>query len=194
MEIVEVVGRGVEIADLDGRAHVVVQRDALQFDRQGGHRGRHVLERVARLGPAALPRISQRPPQRCVVLVADAGLGQILERVVRPVHHHFGDRAQHQRRHAFGRLALVAERHVEHALGFRIHAARNVKARQREPRRQALLRRRRGGEIDEMRFVREIGALAIGAPGLRVENPRLQPRAVHQGLYRGSTRSGLRGG
>ena len=146
MEIVEVVGRGVEIADLDGGAHVVAQRDALQLDRQGGHRGRHGLERVARLGPAALPRISQRPPQRRVVLVADAGLGQILERVVGPVHHHFGDRAQHQRGHALGRLALVAERHVEHALGFRIHAARDVKARQLEPRRQALVRRRRGGD------------------------------------------------
>jgi len=69
----------------------------------------------------------------------------------------------HQRGDAFGRLALVAERHVEYALGFRIHAAGDVKARQLEPRRQALVRRRRGGEIDEMRFVREIGALAIGA-------------------------------
>ena len=102
LEIVEVVGGGVEIADLDGRAHVVLERDALQLDRQGRHRRRHGLERVARLGPAALLRISERPPQRRVVLVADAGLGEILERVVGPVHHHFGDGAQHQRGSAFG--------------------------------------------------------------------------------------------
>ena len=64
-------GGAGEIADLDRGAHLLLERDALQLDRQRGDRRLDGLEAVARLRPFALARIGERPPQRRIVLVAD---------------------------------------------------------------------------------------------------------------------------
>ena len=83
------------------------------------------------------------------MLVADGGIGEILERIVGPVHHHLGDGAQHAGRNVLRRRMVLGQRHVEHALGFRIHVAGEIEAREIEPRRQALAFRRGGGGGDQ---------------------------------------------
>ena len=139
LEIVELDRGGGEIADLDGRAHFFLERDALQLDRQRRHRGIGALEAVARLRPFALLGVSQRPPQRRIVLIADRRIGEILERVIGPVHHDLGHRAQHRRDALLRGRALVGERDVEHALGLGIHVAGDIEAGEIKPRRQALV-------------------------------------------------------
>ena len=82
--------------------------------------------------PLALPRIGQRAPERRVVLVADSGLAQILERRVGAAEHDIGDRRSTMRGRRPRRSALVGERDVEHALGLGIHVAREIEAREIE--------------------------------------------------------------
>ena len=54
----------------------------LQLDRQRAHRHPDIAEAFAGVGPPALPRMGQRPPERRVVLVADERIGEILERLL----------------------------------------------------------------------------------------------------------------
>ena len=188
LEIVELDRGGGEIADLDGRAHFFLERDALQLDRQRRHRGVGALEAVARLSPFALLGVSQRPPQRRIVLIADRRIGEILQRVVGPVHHDLGHRAQHGRGALLRGRALVGERDVEHALGLRIHVARDIETREIEPRRQALVvgRRRRGR--NQLRLAVGVRGLLIETPQLRIEHRRPQAGAAQQVLQRGRQR------
>ena len=127
----------VEVAHLDRRAQRLAQRHALQLDRQRADGGVDVLEAVARLGPVALPRIGDGAPERRVELIADLRIGQLLERIVGPVEHHIGDGLEHGAGDVVG-AALIGERHVEHGLGFRRHVAREIEAREIEPRLLAL--------------------------------------------------------
>ena len=77
LELVEHAVGAAEIADLDRGAQRVLQRHALQFERQRADRALDVLEAVARLRPFALAGIGERAPERRIVLVADQRIGQI---------------------------------------------------------------------------------------------------------------------
>src|SRR5207344_259834 len=67
---------------------------------------------------------------------------------------------------------FVAERYVEHRLGFRIHVASEVEPRKLEARRGTLGFRRGSGGVEELDLtVDEIGFL-VEAPQLRVEHER----------------------
>ena len=164
LEIVELDRGGGEIADFDGRAHFFLQRDALQLDRQRRHRGVGALEAVARLPPFALLGVSQRPPQRRIVLIADRRIGEILQRVVGAIHHDLGHRAQHRRGALLRGRAVVGERDVEHALGLGIHVAGDIEAGEIEPRRQALVVGRRRRRRDQLRLPLDIRGLLIETP------------------------------
>ena len=87
-------------------------------------------------------------------------------------------------RNVLRRRPVVGERDVENALGLGIHVAGEIEARQIEPRRQALVLRRRGRGGDEMRLALDIGGLAVESPKLRIEHHRPQAVAVQQGLQR----------
>ena len=184
LEIVELAGSGGEIADFDGRAHLFLERDSLQLDRQRRHGGIGALEAVARLRPFALLGVGERPPQRRIVLIADRRLGEILQRVVGAIHHDLGHRAQHRRGTLLRGRAFVGKRDVEHALGLGIHVAGDIEAREIEPRRQALAvgRRRRRG--DQLRLALDIRGLLIETPQLGIEHRRPQAGAAQQGLQR----------
>ena len=76
------------------------------------------------------------------MLIADGGIGQILERVVGTIDHDFGQGAQHGRRNFFGGRMFLGERDVEDTLGLRIQISREVKAREIEPRQETIAVRR----------------------------------------------------
>ena len=78
LDVIELLGCAGEIAHFDGGAHLSLERDALQLDRQGRDGRFHPLETVARHRPFALARISHRAPERRIVLIADCRIGEVL--------------------------------------------------------------------------------------------------------------------
>ena len=134
LEVVQPV-RGIgEVADLDRGAERILQRRALQFERQRAERALDGAEGVARLRPFAVPGERQRPPQRRVVLVADHRVGEVLLRLIDAAEHDVGGGAQHQRRRILGGRAVVGDRGVEHGLGLGIELPRQIEPREIEPR------------------------------------------------------------
>ena len=171
LDVVVLFGGAGEVADFYGGAHLGLERDALQFDRQSRDARLHTLETVARHRPFALPRIGHSAPERRIMLIADRRIGEVLQRRVRTVHHDFGDRAHH----AAGDVlhgAIVGQADIKHAFGFRIHFARDIEAREIKTLRQALAGRgrRRGGNQLGLAFAEQ--RLAIEAPDLRIEHHR----------------------
>ena len=68
------------------------------------------------------------------MLITDSRIGEILERIVGPVHHDFGHRAQNGRGDIIGGvrildLAVIRQYDVKDALGFGVHVTRKVKPR-----------------------------------------------------------------
>jgi len=184
LEVVELVARAGEIADLDGGAHFILEGNALQLDRQRGNRRLGTFEAAVRLRPVALTRIGDRAPQRRIMLVADRGAGEILERVLWPVHHQLGHGAQHARGSHFGCRTIVGERHIEHRFGLGIHVASDIETGEFEPRRQTLVRWRSGGSGDETCLPLAIGRLPVESPELRIEHQRPQTAAMQDALQR----------
>ena len=166
-QVDETVG-AVEIAHLDGGSQRREQRHALEFDRQRGNRAIDVLENGLRLRPFAEAGVGDRAPDRRVELVADARIGQFLERLLGPLEHHVGDPLEHGAGDVVGR-ALLGERDVEHGLGLRRHLAGEIEAREIEARLFAVGFRRHGGDLDQFRLPGvELGGAVIG-PELGVE-------------------------
>ena len=156
---------------IDG-AERVLQRHALQFERQRAERALDVAEGVARLRPFALPGKRERAPQRRVVLVADHRIGEVLQRGLGAAEHDVGDGAQHERRRILGGRPLVGDRDVEHGLGFGIHLAREIEPREIERAAAALAVRRFGRGADQLGVALGEVGVAVEAPGLRVEGQR----------------------
>ena len=172
LEIVEFVGGAGEIADLDGGTHFALERDPLQLHRHRGDGRFDTLETIPRQPPLTLTRIGQRTPQRRVVLIADRRIGEILQCSVGPVHHHFGHGAQYARSDVFAYRTALSQRHVKHALRFRIHVAGDVETSEIKPLLQTLGRRRGGRSGDELRLAFAINRLPIEAPDLCVKHHR----------------------
>ncbi len=164
LELVELVRCRAEIARLDRGAHRFREHEALQLDRQRADRRLDSAECLARLGPFALLGVGDRAPELRLVLVADERIGEILERLVGARQHDVGDRAHHQAGRVLLGRSLVAEHDVEHGLGFRIHVAGEIEARQLEARRGTFRLGCRGGDVDELN-------LAVGKLRLAVEAP-----------------------
>ena len=176
LEIVHAVAGVGEVADLDRGAQRVLQRDPLQLERQARKRVFDVAEAVARLRPFALAGIGERAPQRRIVLIADHRIGEILLRRLDAAEHDIGDRAQHQRRRLLGGRALVRDGRVEHRLGLGVHLAREIEARQIDPRRGALQVRRVGRGANQFELPLDEIGLAVEAPRLGVEGQRARDR------------------
>src|SRR5262249_41546053 len=150
----------------------VLEDETLQFDRKAADRRVDAAERLARFRPLALLRVGDRAPQLGVMLVADAWIAEVFQRIVGAPEHDIGDRAQHQAGRVVAGRMLVAERDVEYAFGLWIKIAREIEPRQLDAGGSALRLRRRRGGIDELGLaIAEIG-LPIEAPELRIERER----------------------
>jgi hypothetical protein len=172
IELVELPRGGGEIARLDRGAHRVLDDEALQLHRQRADRRVEPAERLARLRPFALLRVGDRAPELGFVLVADQRVAEILQGVIAARHHQIGDRAHHDAGGVLGARPLVAERHVEHALGFGVHVAREIEPGKLEPCARALALGRGGRRVEEPGLtIAELGFL-VEAPKLRVEHER----------------------
>ena len=139
-----------------------------------------------RLRPFALTGEGERAPQRRVVLIADHRIGEILLRRFDATQHDVGDGAQNERRRIFGGRALVGDGGVEHGLGLGVHLAREIEAREIEPRLGAPGDRRLGRGADQFELPLRVFGLAVVVPALGVEDHRagglflLRRRGVRQ--------------
>ena len=173
------------VPDLDRRAHRRHDHDALQVDRQRGDGEFDVLEFLPRLRPFAQPGVGKRLPQLRIVFGADRRVGEILQSKPRTPHQGARNRMHDQRNRIFQTRLGIRQRKIEHALGFRIHRARQIEAGQIDPRRRALVGfgRRRSG--DQRVLARDKACLLVPAPFLDVENrPHRGRRAIGGGVGR----------
>ena len=167
-------GAGV-VLHLDRRAQRLLHRQPLQLERQRRHRAVETLEVLARLVPLALAGEGDAAPQPGVLLVADARRREVLDRLVGPVDEDFGHRAQDAAGDVVA-AALVGDGDVEHRLGLRRHALRQIEAREIEARLLARGRRRRRGFVQELGLARQERGVLVEAPELRIEAHVLEGR------------------